>query len=139
MDERLAFLDINGKIKIKYCGSCLPWEEFIYCKYEENGESIVINRDGGSGDFIEDEILNEVKPYVISSRRVSKVYCTEWDKSSIGGAPTFIDDANYAKCPECGKKMRHLAQLGEECTGSGIIYVQICKDCQMAATLYQQS
>lgn len=40
----------------------------------------------------------------------------------------FVDDASYAICPECGKRMKHFAQLGEEYTGCGTIYVQICPE-----------
>lgn len=137
-DKRLSFLELNGKIKIKTCYSCLPWGNFIYCRYAENGESTVINRTGGSGDPAADESLNHMKPCVISKNAVSKFYSTA-DRSAIGGAPGFVDDAIYAVCPECGKRMKHLAQVGDDCTGCGTIYVQICKDCKIAATMYQQS
>lgn len=137
-DKRLSFLGINGKVKIKTCCSCLPWESFIYSKYEENGESTVINRARGSGELVSDESLNHMKPHVISENAVSKFYGTE-DKSAVGGAPGFVDDAVYAVCPECGKRMKHLAQIGDDCTGCGTIYMQICKDCKIAASTYQQS
>lgn len=138
-DKRLAFLGIHGKIKIKCCCSCLPWEDFIYCKYEEDGESTVINRVGGAGGLVDDDSLNRRKPFVISRGRVSKAYCTEFDRCAIGGTPAFVDDAKYAVCPECGKRMKHLAQLGEEWTRCGTEYVQICTDCRIAATMYQQT
>lgn len=138
-DPRLAFLGIEGKIKIKTCKACLPWEEYIFSKYEEDGESKVINQDSGMGELIEDENWDKKRYFMLSKSAVAKHYCSEWEGSAVGGVPKYVDDANYAACPECGKRMRHLAQLGEEYTGYGNIYVQICKACKVAATLYQQS
>lgn len=140
-DPRLAFLNLGGMIKIKYCTCCLPWEEFIYCKYKEDGESVVINQTHGEGIQADEDCLREAKRhYVLSKRPVSKVYCTAWEKSAIGGKPAFVDDAVYATCPECGKKMQHLAQIsGEIWNSEGTEYVQICRDCKIAATMYQQS
>ncbi|MBP3610656.1 MAG: hypothetical protein J6J42_10010 [Lachnospiraceae bacterium] len=138
-DSRLAFLGIDGTIKIKTCKACLPWEKYIFSKYEENGESRIIYQESGAGRRIEDENWKTEKCFVLSESSVAKHYCSEWEGSAVGGAPKYVDDANYAICPECGKRMRHLAQLGEEYTGYGNIYVQICKECKITATLYQQS
>lgn len=55
------------------------------------------------------------------------------------GRPTFVDDAAYAVCPECGRKMMHLAQLGEEWTTCGTHYIRICRNCKIAAIQYQQT
>lgn len=140
-DPRLAFLHIDGTIKIKYCTCCLPWEEFIYCRYKEDGESSVIHQISGAGELADEEILREArKSYRLSKKPVSNVYCSEFEKSAIGGKPTFVNDAVYADCPECGKKMMHLAQIsGEIWDSDGTEYVQICRDCKIAATLYQQT
>lgn len=70
---------------------------------------------------------------------VAKYHCSEWEGSAVGGVPRFVDDVHYPICPECGKRMKHLAQLGGEYTEYGNIYVQICTDCKIAATSYQQS
>lgn len=138
-DSRLAFLGIKGKIKIKTCRSCLPWGGFIFCKYEEDGESKVIYQNEGYGDLIEDEDLDNESCFELSEEPVAKHHCSEWEGSAVGGAPKYVDDANYAVCPECGKRMRHLAQLGGGYTKYGNIYVQICTECKIAATMYQQS
>lgn len=138
-DPRLAFLGIEGKIKIKTCKACLPWETNIFCKYEEDGESKVVYQENGSGDLIEDEDWDNEKYFVMSEKPVAKHYCSRWEGSAVGGVPEYVDDANYTVCPECGKRMKHLAQLGSEYTGYGNIYVQVCKECKIAATFYQQS
>lgn len=138
-NPKLAFLGIEGKIKIKTCESCIPWGGFIFCKYEEDGESKVICQDTGDGDLIEDEDWDNESCFVLSKEPVAQHYCSEWEGSAVGGVPKYVDDADYAVCPECGKRMKHLAQLGGEYTGYGNIYVQICTECKIAATLYQQS
>lgn len=140
-DPRLAFLGIEGKIKIKTCINCLPWEEYILCKYEEDGESKVIGQESGSGEQIEEDEDWEIEKYfVLSKEPVAKHYCSRWNGSAVGGVPMYVDDAEYVTCPECGKRMRHLAQLDSKFTDyDGNIYVQLCKSCRIAATLYQQS
>ncbi|MBQ7775066.1 MAG: hypothetical protein IJ379_04010 [Lachnospiraceae bacterium] len=140
-NPKLSFLGIDGKIKIKTCKACLPYGDYIFCKYDEDGESKVICHEQGDGDFIEDEDLEwgARKCFVLSEEPVAKHYCCEWEGSAIGGVPTYVDDANYAVCPECGEHMKHLAQLSGKYTGYGNIYVQICTKCKTAATTYQQS
>lgn len=139
-DERLSDFGIKGKIKIKYCGSCVPYEPFTFSKYEVDGEGEVIHRTEGEDYYVEDEYLNELSYFKISKEPVSDIYCNEFERSAIGGFPAFINDAEYADCPICNKKMKHFAQLSDKDSGAGgTIYVQICTDCQTAAVLYQQT
>lgn len=138
-DKRLAFLGLHGRIKIKYCDCCLPWEEFLYCRYEEDGESTVIYHEHGWGELCDDDSLNRQKVFALSAKPAAKNYCEQFDRCAVGGAPAFVDDANYAICPDCKKRMKHLAQLGSEWTDCGTEYIQICTDCKIAAVTYQQS
>lgn len=139
-DERLSFLGIGGKIKIKYCWSCLPWADAMFCRYAEDGESTILRHEGGENFPIEDEDINNQKCLVLSKKMVPKSYCEEFDRCAIGGRPAFVDDARYETCPECGKKMMHLAQLGCNWFHSdGTHYIQICRDCKIAAVVYQQT
>ncbi len=138
-DERLSFLGLHGKIKIKYCEGCIPWSGTVFCKYTEDGESTVLHHEDGEDYFCEDEDLNDRTPFVLSKKMVPKCYCDEFERCAIGGRPAFLDDASYAVCPECGKKMMHLAQLGVDWTTCGTHYIQICRDCHIAAVQYQQT
>lgn len=140
-DSRLSFLNANGVIKIKSCLCCLPWSSPIISAYEVNGEGKVISHeDGEEFDYIDDESMNDHATYILSKQKVPLHFCTEWEGSAIGGKPKFVDDASFAKCPKCGKYMRHIAQLDEKITEfSGMVYVQICTDCKTAASWYQQS
>ncbi len=143
-DERLAFLGIRGKISIKTCLSCIPWAtDWIFCKYQENGESEVMPFESEDYCIYEYETLEEMRekyPLVLTKQSVSKNYCTKFEGSAIGGWPQWVDDAHYSVCPHCGKRMKHLAQLSsDDIESAGTIYVQICTHCHIAATCYQQS
>lgn len=150
-DKRLSSLGLHGRIKIKYCAACVYEFEFNYCKYEEDGESTFIRRELNKGTpwestgepddmlTVDDEDLNDHECFVLSKKPVSPNYCNEFERSAIGGRPAFVNDANYADCPECGKRMKHIAQLGEEYTGGGTHYIQICTHCKIAAITYQQT
>lgn len=61
--------------------------------------------------------------------------------SQVGGYPAWIDDAWYPCCPECGVRMRFLAQVAvaEVLAGEGIYYALLCSACRVAATIYQQT
>ena len=137
-DERLSFLGINGKIKIKYCESCLPWTEYMFCRYTEDGESTIIQQEGGNNHFFDDNELHNRAPFVLSKKMVPKNYCDEVG-CAIGGRPEFIYGAGYVTCPECKKPMMHLAQLGMKFTDCGTHYIQICRDCKIATAIYQQT
>lgn len=140
--KQLNDFGIKGKLTVKTCMSCLPYGDYIFSKYDENGESKVVNHEYGYGDGIDDEdqTLAEEHCFTLSEKPVAIRYCSKWeDSSAVGGVPQYINDANYPACPECGKIMKHLAQLGEEYTQYGNIYVRICQDCKITATSYQQS
>ncbi|NMM91785.1 hypothetical protein B2J88_47180 [Rhodococcus sp. SRB_17] len=61
----------------------------------------------------------------------------------IGGQPMWLQDAEYAACPDCANTMRHLAWIPLNCLvvdgAEGIWYVQACPDCQVATVIYQQT
>lgn len=140
-DKRLSFLGIKGRIKIKYCDSCLPWEDYIYCSYVEDGESTMIHRVSGQGEFFSDEELNQHAPYILSKTVKPVNYCDDFHSCAIGGRPNFIYgySCGYADCPKCGKKMKHLAQLNWPYTENGTEYIEICTNCKIAAVTYQNT
>ncbi len=61
--------------------------------------------------------------------------------SQLGGHPTWIQDADYSCCLECGQTMMFLAQVdhGDIETAEGIYYAFVCQACQTTATTYQQT
>jgi hypothetical protein len=62
--------------------------------------------------------------------------------SRLGGHPTWIQDADYPRCPECSDSMMFIAQVDQEDfdEGSeGIYYAFACRKCRKTAATYQQT
>lgn len=62
--------------------------------------------------------------------------------SQVGGHPTWIEDAQYPRCPGCDRSMPFLAQISNEDFrehSEGIYYLFLCSGCDVTATEYQQS
>jgi hypothetical protein len=62
------------------------------------------------------------------------------DASTLGGIPSWLQDAEFPRCIKCNKYMTFLAQhdngsLNEE----GIYYAFFCAPCRLAAVNYQQT
>jgi len=67
---------------------------------------------------------------------------TEISKSQIGGYPTWIQDAEYLNCPDCGDKMDFIGQIDMEDVeeyGEGLYYFQYCRKCRITGANYQQT
>lgn len=62
--------------------------------------------------------------------------------SQFGGHPTWIQNASYPDCPDCGNAMMFVAQVDhddiEDCS-EGVFYAFLCPTCRMTATTYQQT
>lgn len=61
---------------------------------------------------------------------------------AIGGRAKWIQDWTYLTCPDCGKKLRYLAQVPWSCISDGFVgalYVEICTDCRVVRVLHQQT
>lgn len=74
-----------------------------------------------------DEAARQLKPFQWASPEVGK-------RNKIGGKPFGLQEADYPKCPYCGKRMSFYGQLDSinddyiiaDC---GLITVFICFDC----------
>jgi len=62
--------------------------------------------------------------------------------SQIGGYPSWEQDAEYPKCPDCRQRMPFIGQISnadcDDCS-EGLYYGFLCTECQVAATCYQQT
>ncbi len=143
-DKRLDFLGIDGKIAVKCCPNCAPFGDGQFCRYDLNGGCEVIPAKGyglpvdDDNDWVDEAVSNS---FVLGDNPVPIYFPCGWDSgSAVGGRAFWIGDCVIEKCPDCGKPMIYLAQIGEEPLGyEGNFYVEICKDCKVAAVLYQQT
>ena len=64
------------------------------------------------------------------------------DLNTIGGFANWIQDWQYAVCPDCGRPMRYLAQIQWDTVlenMEGTLYIEFCPDCRVAAMIHQQT
>lgn len=86
-----------------------------------------------------------VKRMLAANRRLPQ-HASEWGRAStesqIGGLPTWIQDAEYPRCPGCKRTMFFFGQVVHneiEEMSEGIFYAFLCSDCGIACATYQQS
>ncbi|GAA0125655.1 DUF1963 domain-containing protein [Clostridium sp. CTA-19] len=143
------FMNLNGnRLNIATCPMCNCYEP-IYTDIDTNGATY-LSKLNIKPQYLCDT-TNEENPIYKASISMSKVKRNcyhaaseflETTFSQIGGYPTWIQDAEYPKCPKCSKHMKFIAQIDwadiEE-YGEGIYYAFICEECNIAATHYQQT
>ena len=60
------------------------------------------------------------------------------DVNTIGGFANWVQDWEYRECPECGRKMKYLAQIHwdtiEDCA-EGTLFIEICPDCKSSNSI----
>lgn len=144
-DERLALLGIDGRLAVKFCPNCAPFGDGQFCRYDTDGGSEVIPTKS-YGSPVDDDESGWAhgfadNTFMLGEQAQSVYFPCDWDSgSAVGGLANWIDDCIIKSCPDCGKPMIYLAQIGEEPLGyEGNFYVEICRDCKVAAVLYQQT
>lgn len=143
-DERLWFLGIDGILSVKVCPNCAPFaEEAVFCRYDLDGTSEVIPTKSYGTPVEDNDWIDEVteNTFTLGEQAQSVYFPCDWDTgSAVGGLAFWIQDCIIMNCPDCGKPMMYLAQIGEEPLGyEGNFYVEVCRDCKIAAVLYQQT
>ncbi|NFT06662.1 hypothetical protein FDF26_06205 [Clostridium botulinum] len=140
-DERLKFINLKGKINIKVCLNCLPYED-EFCKFDLDGRSELMQFEGYECD--DDDEIEEVtsKHFTLSKEKVSKYYGSfSEDLITIGGRGNFVNDCIHLECPCCKNKMKYLAQIQSNSINfyDGTMYFYICEDCKVVGINYQQT
>lgn len=102
------------------------WIAPIECEFENDGSQW-------------NTCIREIADRPTSPFAASEPFALE-DSSTLGGMPSWLQDAEFPRCPECRRLMRFLAQhdngaLGEE----GLYYAFFCGDCSVASVSYQQT
>lgn len=142
-DERLKFLGINGKLALKSCLNCVPFNENGFVRFDLNGWSEIVPEkcyaeQADDPDWVDDLTENT---FALADKTMPEYFpFDDGTGSAVGGFPFWIDDCIIKDCPDCGKPMICLAQLGEEAHGyEGNIVIEICRECNVAAVIYQQT
>lgn len=145
----LDFINCNNKkLNIPTCHVCNCYGP-IYMDIDTSGTahwSELNTKPEYLGDVSDDEYIILKNPLRISKVKRSCFHASsellETTFSQVGGHPTWIQDAEYPKCPKCSNHMKFIGQIDwadiEE-YGEGIYYAFVCEECNIAATNYQQS
>ena len=146
----LDFLGIHGeRLRLATCDVCTCYGTVLttvrfngWAKWaDENTKPSYLPENTGDWPRMQSESL------VFSSKPRHWIEGADWcslagSSSQVGGHPTWIQDACFPACPECGRLMMFVAQVAVEDIdehGEGIYYLHLCKSCGRGATHYQQS
>ena len=151
-NDMLKFLNLEGIITVSCCIDCVCYYEY-YSKYNVDGtnkpifdkelidNAVTNSNDEGMINFLQDiRGYSDNNFFTLDSISSSVFYSSyDWEENSIGGFAHWVDDANYTKCPECGKTMKYLMQVNNDLILSGSLYICICSDCCITSVSYQQT
>ena len=62
--------------------------------------------------------------------------------SALSAFANWVQDWEYAVCPECGKPMKYLAQIPWDAVldcSEGTLYIEFCPDCRIVSMQHQQT
>ena len=150
-NKHMEFLGVEGdRLNISTCSNCTCYG-YIYTDIDTCGHAhwSSYNSKPNYLDTNEYEELDEIdvkkQVYVdnnVKSENYGANQFLDMKFTKIGGMPTWIQDAEYPKCPKCGEEMMFVGQLSNEDFeeyAEGIYYGFVCKECMIAATTYQQT
>jgi hypothetical protein len=142
----LAFLGVDGEVRIPVCPNCAGMCERTVVKYQFDGSSVMeIVAPFADKNYCDARSFSSMttKVFGLSDGSVPQYFATGCDDViTIGGMADWIQDAVFDKCPDCGKTMKLLAAipwdaLGDFCEGT--LYADICADCQVISLFHQQT
>jgi hypothetical protein len=149
-DALFQFLKTDGKrLIISTCCFCTCYG-VIYARFDHEGNSAWYEFNQ-KPDYLPDhqnqnEVFEKTKRLELSPKKRNPYYAAsqflDTTFTQLGGFPTWIQRAEYPKCPECGTLMKFLGQIhGGETNDqfTGTYYTFICDDCSISATSYQQT
>ena len=144
-DERFAFLGIDGIITASCCPNCVTFSEDMSNRFTLDGKSEIMEFEGIEENYYKDEDIDGMAKnrFVVSEKERPLFYgAFSDDVNTIGGYASWVQDWEYRECPDCGKKMKYLAQIHwdtiEDCA-EGTLYIEICPDCRIITMFHQQT
>jgi hypothetical protein len=144
-DERLAFLGINGTLRVPICPNCASICDKTVVRYSLDGNaSMELIGSWEENYFGEEQYAELTGKRLVLAKEPSPPYfqfCPA-DVFTIGGRPEWVQDPQYEDCPDCGRKMKLLAQMSWDAVMDymeGSLFMQICTDCRVVAIVHQQT
>lgn len=155
IENTRAVLDVQlPTIELCTCMSCLGWEApELFFSHDQAGRasSYPTNQRKGAPEFPATGLKRGPVTLVPATPRWN---FQDWalangreNLNRVGGAPSWIQDAQYCSCPQCGRLMSFIAQFdsnlptpegGEWLWGSGgICYIFWCDPCAISGNLWQ--
>jgi hypothetical protein len=146
-DSRLAFLGLNGVVRIPLCPECATMCERTIIRYELDGGSsleMVERAEYSNRKMSEDEYAEmTAKNFTLEKQPESLFYAQGCDDCvTIGGVEDWIQDPQYDACPDCGKLMRYFASVPWSALSDyseGTLFLEICQDCRVIIAFHQQT
>lgn len=145
-DKGFSFLGIDGIITASCCPNCITVSDGISCKFTLDGNSEILDYEGNNENYYSDKDIEDMvnNNLVISEQEKPLFYgAFNDDVNTIGGFAYWIQDWEYRECPECGKKMKYLAQIHWDSIirdgAEGTLFVEICPDCKIITMFHQQT
>lgn len=144
-DDRFRGLHLRlPKLPVLTCDACTCFG-VVYASVGQDGEAHWAH-ENQRPEILPDDPLSwkesswgGVRVALHQRRAIEAVDWMEPTVSQIGGLPSWVQDVEYPKCPDCHRVMSFIAQIDEAAFGSdGIYYGFLCSNCMMTATTYQQ-
>jgi hypothetical protein len=143
-DDRFRGLHLRlPKLPILTCDAC-TCSEVVYASVGHDGEAHWAHENQRPKHLPDDPLSWQgsswagVRVALHQRRAIEAVDWMEPTVSQIGGLPSWVQDAEYPKCPDCHQVMSFVTQIDEAALGNdGIYYGFLCSNCMMTATTYQ--
>ena len=148
-EARLSSLNLNTpKLPILTCDACTCFG-VIYASVGHDGEARWLVRNQRP-DYLPTDLTQwggaspwRGVPIELHQRR--GIETIDWHTpitvSQIGGLPSWVQDFEYPRCPDCQQVMPFLVQIDEGAFPGheGVYYGFLCANCGITATTYQQT
>ncbi len=145
-DERLAFLGLDGIITASCCPNCITLSEGVSNRFTLDGKNEIMDYEGIDENYFEhSDCIDQMaeNKYVVSEKERPLFYgAFNDDVNTIGGFASWVQDWEYRDCPECGKKMKYLAQIHWDTIidcAEGTLFIEICPECKIITMFHQQT
>ncbi|MDR1147432.1 MAG: hypothetical protein LBK66_02260, partial [Spirochaetaceae bacterium] len=146
-DERLAFLNLPGTMRIPACPQCAAMCERTLVRYSPDGAGTMelMEPFGDESAMPESEYAEMTSGNFALAERPENLFFARGSYESIitvGGFAAWIQDFQYDACPDCGKPMRYFASVPWYALSDwaeGTLFLEICLDCRVISAFHQQT